>query len=101
ASSSLFRGPARRALFVFVAPRGLIEILELPGVDRPEQRPHGHAQQHQAQRDQHEQNVHSSAFAAARRRALSTTTSELTDIPIAASHGGTRSNAARGTAARL
>lgn len=85
----------------------VVQIVELLVVDRPEEHRHCNQQTKQGQRNQDQQDIHacmaSDAPAPARptRSALSTTASELSDIPMAASHGGTKPNAANGTAHRL
>src|SRR6185436_16225531 len=77
----------------------LVEVVELAAVDGPEERPHGNAEQNETERNQDEQDIHAGALAS--RRAFRTTSNELADMPMAASHGGTQSRAARGIATPL
>src|SRR6185437_1495794 len=97
--------------------RGTVEVVELLVVHRPEEQCHRHHDHQQGHRDQYQQDVHADTVAALpepdrpgvassersrpTRSALSTTSSELSDMPMAASHGGTRPTAANGTAKRL
>ena len=97
-----------------------IQVVELIVIDRPEEHPHRACQEQQRQRDQQQQDVHAAAargegsrgqllrdVVRARRTprpmrsAFRMTPSELSDMPSAASHGGTKPSAASGTAARL
>lgn len=78
------------------ADTGGVEFLELAGVDGPEERPHGHQAQHEAERHEHVEDRH-----ARTRRAFSTTSTELSDIPRAASQGGSQPSAATGIPTRL
>ncbi len=108
----------RRIIIERQQPRRL-HVVELIVIDRPEEESRGSQQQDdgQTQHDQHD--VHAAAapcptsadLALARRRirrtsrpmrsAFRMTTRELSDMPSAASHGGTKPSAAAGTAARL
>src|SRR5690606_36631037 len=106
----------RRIVIERQEPRRL-EIRELIVIDRPEERRRRPREKQQRQRNHDEQNVHAASAVgsigragpragrstAARpiRIAFRTTTSELTDIPSAASSGGTKPSAASGTAAKL
>src|SRR5690606_12351011 len=97
--------------------RGSVHVVELIVVDGPEESRRGADEQQQRQWNHDQQNVHAaSAMWATRappagtatpasklessrptrpiRMALSTTTSELNDMPSAASHGGTKPSAA-------
>src|SRR5690606_19177437 len=89
---------------------GRIQIIELVVIDRPEKGDAGTDQEQDGQGDHDDEDAHAPtptvACSASRlrigwrpiRRALSTTNSELADMPIAASHGGTKPSAANGTA---
>src|SRR5690606_36228669 len=94
-----------------------LHIRELVVIHGPEERGGRAREKQQRQRNHDEQNVHAapaagkthcsgrraprSTFARPILIAFSTTTSELIDIPSAASSGGTKPSAASGTAARL
>src|SRR5690606_35464412 len=92
-------------------------VVELIVVDRPEERDAAGDDEQQGDRNQDEQDGHAAPCSSAgdgtacprrpgetrrpMRMAFSTTSSELKDMPRAAAHGGTKPNAASGTAARL
>lgn len=97
------------------------QIVELPMTNGPEERSDGEAKKTERQWDEHEDDVHEAdaspirahrphaegiSDAAGRgrrlrRTALSTTTRELSDMPIAASQGVTQPAAASGSTTRL
>src|SRR5690606_7896962 len=96
---------------------GGVEVVELAALDRPDEGGDGHAQQHQADRDQQQQDPHARASRVvavpplspladvgarrARRSALRVTSSEDRAMPSAASHGVTSPAAASGIASTL
>ena len=79
----------------------LLEVVVLAVVDGPEQRPDGAAEKSPGPTTRGHRKCSWSDSAVARRRALSTTPREESDMPSAASHGDTKPSAASGTAARL
>src|SRR5690554_6188648 len=80
--------------------RGGVEVLELALAHRPAERPDRHAKQHDAHRDEEEEDVHG-LDARARRSALKVTMSEDSAMPSAATQGVTRPAAASGMAMML
>ena len=85
---------------------GPLQIIELTIVKRPNENRSNDQNQHQAQANQQPEDTHrasagSAAGAAYNRKLFATTTSELKDMPMAASHGGTKPAAAAGTARTL
>ena len=80
-------------------PAVLLEVFELPAVERPREDAQHAEHQHGRHRDEQVQDVH--ACQRARRSPLSTTTSELAAMPSPAAHGGSQPASARGTQAAL
>src|SRR5918995_3052388 len=84
-------------------PTGRFEVVELSVADRPEECPQGEGDQGKAERHQYQQDIHCRLRPVAvcrrgsSRAAFSTTAIELSDIPSAASHGGTSPTAASGS----
>src|SRR5262245_21197703 len=81
---------------------GRVEIVELSGTHGPEEGPHGHTEQHEAEGNEQVEDAHARLACASlsvvcatwgadgvrmRRMAFRTTRSELVDMPIAATHG--------------
>jgi hypothetical protein len=70
----------------------VVQIVELLVIDRPEEHGHCNQQAEQGQRNQDQQDIHACmasgelALARPTRNAFSTTASELSDIPMEASH---------------
>src|SRR5690606_41945807 len=95
----------------------LHDALPISALDRPDEGGNGHAQQHQADRDQQQQDPHArasrlgaeaplsplagSGARRARRSALRVTSSEDRAMPSAASQGVTRPAAASGIASTM
>src|SRR5690606_2561661 len=108
---SLF-GPCRlfgrrlRLLFAQYVPGWRLEIVELAGAHRPEERPAGEHHQHQRYGYENEQDTHGATppftvRRGSRRVAFSTTAIELSDIPSAATQGGMKPSAASGSEPKL
>lgn len=88
------------------SPGFLVEIIVLPVPDRPQQQAYRYCTKNQCNGNEQIQAAHKpdtglAAFLLSRRREFNTTSSELADIPIAASQGGTHPIAASGIALRL
>ena len=80
---------------------GTVQILVLPGLQRPPEQCSDDEDQHQRQGDQKIKNVHSGHYPRCRRNALSTTSRELADMPIPAIQGVTQPAMASGMARKL
>jgi len=81
---------------------GTIEIVVLPGLNRPHQYTRDERDKEQRERDQQVQHFHVQFLRRdAARAEFPTTSSELRDIPRAAIHGATHPAAAAGRAHRL
>ena len=84
-----------------------VEVVELPGPDRPYEDPGDRDGDGDRDPDEQQEDVHRRqramprARARPRRKALPATASELSDMPIAAAQGGTAPEAASGSATRL
>ena len=77
----------------------LLQVIELPAVQRPREDAEDAEHEHARQRDQQVQDVHRGQRAS--RIELKTTTSELVAMPRPAAHGGSQPNSASGTQAAL
>ena len=82
-----------------VAPASL-QVIELTATDRPQEGPHHRDDEHRRQGNEEENHVHGHPVPR-KRSALTMTTSELKDMPKAASQGDSRPQAAAGMASPL
>ena len=80
---------------------GAVEIVELAGLQRPQEGGQAEQAQHQGQRDQPDAGRPSARAARFRRSALTMTRSDEVDMAIAATSGVTRPATASGTVSRL